>query len=271
MLIRTGLSRISLVILCLSGVFPVWGEPADPVSLALAGSQTPKIALIIDDLGNWRQAGLRAVSLPGPVACAILPHTPFASLIAERAFVADKEVMLHLPLEPIEHDTLALGTIDITATRSQLARIFAADIKSVPHVVGVNNHMGSLLTQHPGHMAWLMDEMREQGGLFFVDSYTSEASIALKIATETGVPTIRRDVFLDNVATEEAIDRQFERLKTLARRNGVAVGIGHPYPATLSYLERVLPELASEGFVLITVADSIQARALSVNVSVAQH
>ena len=263
MSIRSGLSRISLVILCLSGTLSAWGEPAVPAALILPDSKAPGIALIIDDLGNWRQAGLRTVSLPGPVACAVLPHTPFASLIAGRAFVAGKEVMLHLPLEPIDHDTSALGTIDITTTRSQLARIFAADIKSVPHVVGVNNHMGSLLTQHPGHMAWLMSEMRNQGGLFFVDSYTSEASIALKIATETGVPAIRRDVFLDNVATEAAIDREFERLKELARRNGIAVGIGHPYPATLTYLERILPELASEGFVLISVAESIRYRSSS--------
>jgi len=258
------------VIICLLVASSAWGESAVGTALVSA-RQPPRIALIIDDLGNWRQAGLRTASLPGPVACAVLPHTPFAALIAEQAFAAGKEVMLHLPLEPIRHDTLALGTIDVNTTRSQLARIFAVDIKSVPHVVGVNNHMGSLLTQHPGHMAWLMSEMRDRGDLFFVDSYTSEASIAYKIAAEEGVPAIRRDIFLDNVATEAAIDREFLRLKEMARRNGIAIGIGHPYPETLSYLERNLPELASEGFVLISIADSIRYRSASMNVSVVQH
>jgi len=258
------------VIICLLGASLAWGE-SDSRSHTLLPGQPPRIALIIDDLGNWREAGVRTASLPGPVACAVLPHTPFAALIAKRAFGAGKEVMLHLPLEPIRHDTLALGTIDVNTTRSQLARIFAVDINSVPHVVGVNNHMGSLLTQHPGHMAWLMSEMRDRGDLFFVDSYTSEASIAFKIATEEGVPAIRRDVFLDNEATEAAIDREFHRLKEMARRNGIAIGIGHPYPETLNYLERVLPELGSEGFVLISVADSIRYRSASMNVSVVQH
>ena len=78
-------------------------------------------------------------------------------------------------------------------------------------------------------------------------------------------------MFLDNVPTEAAIDREFQRLKQLARRNGIAVGIGHPYPATLAYLEGTLPELASEGIQLISVADSIRYRVSSVNGSVTQH
>ena len=262
---------MSLAVLSLIGASAVSGEPAVPAAAALAGGQPPAIAIIIDDLGNWRSAGVRTALLPGPVACAVLPHTPFAALIAERAYSEGKEVMLHLPLAPIRQVAIAAGTIDIDTTRAQLTRILTANIASVPHIVGVNNHMGSLLTQHPGHMAWLMTELRVRGGLFFVDSYTSDSSVALKIATENGVPTIRRDVFLDNVPTETAIDREFRRLVELARRNGIAVGIGHPYPATLTYLEHNLPELTDEGIRLISVADSIRYRAVSVNGSVAAH
>ena len=191
MSIGSVLSRIALAVIFLLGASFAAGETAVP-TLIVQADDRPRIALIIDDLGNWRSAGVRTVSLPGPVACAVLPHTPYASLIAERAHVAGKEVMLHLPLAPIRHDDVAAGTINIDTTRAQLARIFAVNINSIPHVVGVNNHMGSLLTQHPGHMTWLMTEMHERGELFFVDSYTSRSSIALKIATEkrhTGNPT----------------------------------------------------------------------------------
>jgi len=267
------LLRIRLLVVFLLGAASVSsavGETGVDGLTAVAGGGLPRIVLIIDDLGNWRSAGERTAALPGPVACAVLPHTPFAALIAERAHDAGKEVILHLPLAPIQRSATAAGMISINTTHKQLARIFAVDINSVPHVVGVNNHMGSLLTQHPGHMAWLMTEIGDRGGLFFVDSYTSKASVALKIATEKGIPATRRDVFLDNVPTEAAIDREFRRLKKLARRNGIAVGIGHPYPATLTYLERVLPGLADEGVELISVADSIRYRALLANESVAQ-
>jgi len=271
MLKGSELSRITLAVFLAFSVSMASGEPVTPAALLPADQNPPRIALIIDDLGNWRSAGVRTVSLPGPVACAVLPHTPFAALIAERAHVAGKEVMLHLPMAPIQHRDNAAGTIYVDTTRSQLARIFALDIASIPHAVGVNNHMGSLVTQHPGHMAWLMTEILERGGLFFVDSVTSDASIALKIATETGVPATRRDVFLDNVPTEAAIEKEFQRLKQMARRNGIAVGIGHPYPSTLTYLERALPELANEGIELISIADSIRYRVSPVKGSVAQN
>ncbi|MAF82571.1 MAG: divergent polysaccharide deacetylase family protein [Gammaproteobacteria bacterium] len=271
MAIRLGAGRINLFIFCLLGASLVAAEPAARSTLAMIEDLPPRIVLIIDDLGHMSRAGKRATSLPGPVACAVLPLTPFAVQIAEQAYIAGKEVMLHLPLAPIQHDAIAAGTIFIDTTRKQLARIFAVDIASIPHVVGVNNHMGSMLTQHPGHMAWIMNEIRQRDGLFFVDSYTSEASVALRIATEKGIPATRRDVFLDNVPTEAAIDREFRRLKQLARRNGVAVGIGHPYPATLTYLERILPELSSEGIQLISVAESIRYRASLANMSAASH
>lgn len=258
------------VLLGATAAASAFGDGGVDLRPVVGDGKSPRIVLIIDDLGNWRSAGERTASLPGPVACAVLPHTPFAALIAERAHAAGKEVLLHLPLAPIQRAATAAGMISIDTTHKQLARIFAVDINSVPHVVGVNNHMGSLLTQHPGHMEWLMTEIGDRGGLFFVDSYTSKASVALKVATERGIPATRRDVFLDNVPTELAIDREFQRLKKLARRNGIAVGIGHPYPATLTYLERVLPGLADEGIELISVTDAIRYRALSATSSVAQ-
>jgi polysaccharide deacetylase 2 family uncharacterized protein YibQ len=215
-----------------------------------------RIALIIDDLGHVGQVGQRVVALTGPVACSILPHTPYGSSIARQAYVAGKEVLLHLPLQSIdEYVSTGFGTIKIDTTEPQLIRILEADIGSIPHIVGINNHMGSLLTQHPGHMNWLMSALKARGNLFFVDSYTSDASVALQIAIEHGVPATRRDVFLDNVPTRTAIDKEFKRLKRLARTRGSAVAIGHPYPETLSYLERVLPGLASEGIDLVTIKE----------------
>ena len=213
------------------------------------------IALIIDDLGNGGSLGRRAADLPGPVACAVLPHTPFGAAIAERAHAAGKEVMLHLPLQPMEEiHGINTGVIMLENNQSQLNRIFQADLDSVPHVVGINGHMGSLLTRHPGHMKWLMEAIIERGDLFFVDSVTTPDSVALQVAREHRVPSVRRDVFLDNEVTAQAIDAAFERLKIRARANGAAVGIGHPYPETLAFLERALPALSDEGFKLVPVA-----------------
>mgnify|MGYP001551193470 FL=1 len=218
----------------------------------------PRIAIIIDDLGYHLAAGQRAVALPGPVACAILPGTPRSTQLAQAAWQSGKEVLLHLPMQSMHlHGAMEPGSITLDTTRQGLADTFANALATVPFAVGVNSHRGSLLTRHPGHMSWLMEEILMAGGLYFVDSYTTRRSVALQIASEQGVPAIKRDVFLDSDPAPEMVEREFERLKALARENGLAVGIGHPYPATLGFLERAIPRLVEEGIELVPLRELI--------------
>ncbi len=217
-------------------------------------AELPRIAIIIDDLGYRYDAGKRAINLPGPLSFAVLPKTPHAVALAELAHAAGKDVLLHQPLQPMTSVGVSdPGNIDIEMTHRELAATLASNLASVPYVVGINNHRGSLLTRHPGHMQWLMEEIHLRGNLFFLDSYTTPQSVALQLAHENAVPAIKRDVFLDSDPSPEAIGKEFERLKKLARKNGVAVGIGHPYAATLDVLERELPQLEAEGFQLVGV------------------
>jgi polysaccharide deacetylase 2 family uncharacterized protein YibQ len=127
-------------------------------------------------------------------------------------------------------------------------------LAAVPHAIGINNHMGSLLTQHPGHMQWLMHAIGQRGNLFFVDSFTVASSVAQRIATENWVPNIRRDVFLDSDRSIQAIEHQFQRLLNKAQKEGIALAIGHPYPETLAVLERMLPTLKDQGVRLVPVS-----------------
>jgi uncharacterized protein len=221
----------------------------------VAAAAPVKIAIIIDDLGYELAAGRRAIELPGPVACAILPATPRGRQLAEIASQRGKEVLLHLPLEPVDyHGAMEPGAIMLDMSRATVERTFDQDIESVPHAIGVSSHRGSLLTRHPGHMVWLMHAIAAREQLFFIDSYTTADSIALQIAAESGVSATRRDVFLDNDRSAAALQHEFERLIGLARERGHAIAIGHPYPETLELLERELPELESRGVELVPVS-----------------
>lgn len=220
---------------------------------------TSRIAIIIDDLGYGLAAGERALQLPGPVAYAVLPVTPRGKVLAEKAHASGKEVLLHLPLQSATPtETEEPGGLLLDMTRGQFASTFAEDLESVPHAIGINSHRGSLLTRHPGHMTWLMEEILDRGGLFFVDSYTTHESVALKLAHEAGVPAVKRDVFLDPDHAPGTLQREFARLKKRARQHGFAIGIGHPYPETLTMLEAELPKLADEGFELISISRYIE-------------
>ncbi len=217
------------------------------------------IAIIIDDLGYRLDAGRRAIALPGPIAYGVIPGAPRATTLARQAFENGKEVLIHLPLqansEEINRDPVG---IDLDMSRQRVSTVFEQALESVPYAVGVNGHRGSLLTRHPGHMQWLMEEISARENLFFVDSFTTHHSVALQIAAETGVDAIKRDVFLDPDRSTETVEREFARMKRLALRRGTAVAIGHPYKATLELLERELPALEREGFELVPVSELVR-------------
>lgn len=219
-------------------------------------SSPPRIAIIIDDLGYQLDAGQRAIKLPGPVSFAVLPGTPGASALAMLAFDSGKEVLLHLPLQAGSDDTIEdpLG-LSLYMSREEFGDTFERALTSVPHAIGVNSHRGSLLTRHPGHMLWLMEEIHAHEDLFFVDSFTTLESVAVRIAIETGVDARKRDVFLDPDRDPETVAREFERMKRLAGKRGSVIAIGHPYATTLELLERELPKLAAEGYELVTISE----------------
>jgi hypothetical protein len=227
-----------------------------------AFAQSPRIAIIIDDLGYARSAGERAIDLPGPLAFAILPGAPSARYLADLAHGRGKEVILHLPLQAADRAMPAEpGVLQLDMTRRQFANAFRDNIDAVPHITGVNSHMGSLLTRHPGHMRWLMEEIGQRGKLFFVDSYTTTASVAIRAAEEGGVPALKRDVFLDAEPGADGLCRAFRRLKHIASQQGFAIGIGHPYPDTLAFLQDALPQLEQAGYELVTVTRLLEQQA----------
>lgn len=210
----------------------------------------PVIAIVIDDVGYNRQGMEASLALPLPVMLAILPKTPYAKKAAQKAYLQQRATILHAPMENQRELKLGPGGLYAKMDEQEFKQILRADLDSVPHVRGVNNHMGSLLTALSPQMEWVMDVMSERS-LFFIDSLTNAQSVAFKTAKRRGVKTLTRDVFLDNVRTEAAIDKQFQRLLEAAHKKGRAVAIGHPYPETTAYLRSRLSQPLSATLVEI--------------------
>ncbi len=214
----------------------------------------PSIAIILDDMGYERSRGEAALALPEGITYAFLPHAPHTGDLARLARRQGREIMLHLPMQTVDGRPMDRGGLHMDMDETQFQRVLAQDLAALPGAVGVNNHMGSLLTRHPGAMAWLMRGLAEHGDLYYVDSRTHRATVAEQLARATGLPTSRRDVFLDNDPNPVAITAQFQRLLRKARRQGSAIAIGHPYPETVAVLARELPRLAERGVVLRSVS-----------------
>jgi uncharacterized protein len=160
---------------------------------------------------------------------------------------------------PCSAPNLMRAELRLEHSPAEFAAVFAAQLARVPHAIGVNNHEGSRLTQDARSMDWLMQALKHNGRLFFLDSRTSPKSIAYETARDQGIPALKRDVFLDNVASRRAVNRRFDELLSIARRRGHALAIGHPYPATIEVLQWRLAELDSAEFEVVSPAELLPA------------
>ncbi|MDH5181452.1 MAG: divergent polysaccharide deacetylase family protein [Gammaproteobacteria bacterium] len=225
--------------------------PASPPAL---------ISIIIDDLGHVYRNSFRAVHLPWPVTVSFLPHAPHSVTLAKQAWLLDKEIMVHLPMEALGNKDIGPGGLKLDMTQEQFAHILQTGLASIPHAGGINNHMGSLLTRDASAMDRLMSHLALERKYFFVDSRTTQQSQALHTARQYGLHTTGRDIFLDHVPDKKSVQQQFNKLIQLARQHGSALAIAHPRPETLEVLHESLPKLAEMGVKLVPVSTLIQYR-----------
>lgn len=219
-------------------------------------AQANEIAIIIDDMG-YNESDYQAFELPREVVFSVLPHTPFSSKFSRLAERQNREVMLHMPMEALSAAELGKGGIYSTMSKSTIQDAILKAHQSVPNAIGMNNHMGSKLTQLTFPMQATMEYLARKR-LFFIDSKTTRYSRAEDIAKQNGVPTGHRHVFLDHLSDLRHINYQFSRLKRIAKKYGFAVGIAHPHELTINYLKEHLPELDKQGYALVTMGDALQ-------------
>jgi polysaccharide deacetylase 2 family uncharacterized protein YibQ len=209
----------------------------------------PLIAIVIDDVGLDRPHSKRAWELPGPLTMSFLPYAKDLREQAKAARARGQELMLHLPMEPMGHADPGPGALLVSLGESELKQRVTTALDSFDGYVGVNNHMGSRFTANKPDMEIVLKLFKARG-LLFLDSRTSAQTVGEQTAQELGVPTMPRNVFLDDDEAADAVRRRLAETEAIARRQGFVVAIGHPHEATLQVLAEWLPGLAAKGFVL---------------------
>ncbi len=216
------------------------------------------VALIIDDAGNDLAALDHFLRFPGKLSVAVLPQLPHSRESAERAHAAGKEVILHLPLEPLGNENPGPGAVLVSYDRNRIRDILDRDFESVPFAKGVNNHMGSLATQDRGVMDVLLSYLKEKGR-YFIDSRTVSSTLGREYAEHYAVPTADRNFFLDNSSERTAILRSLNDGVTYARLHGHALLIGHvQHRALLDLLVEEYGGLVSSGIEFVTVSEYLR-------------
>lgn len=214
----------------------------------------PRVALIIDDMGLDVKHSRQAMELPGPLTMSFMPYAK--NLRGQTAYAIAKghELMVHLPMQP-GNPQLDAGpkVLKVEQTPEQFMKILDDDLGSFGGYVGVNNHMGSKMTQDRDGMERLMVELKKRG-LLFVDSRTISTSVGADEAKKNGVPFAVRDVFVDDEETYKAIEGSLEHIEKMALTKGLAVAIAHPRAETVEALKVWLPTLKAKGIELVPVS-----------------
>jgi polysaccharide deacetylase 2 family uncharacterized protein YibQ len=219
----------------------------------------PKIAIVIDDFGYGGPAAAGFLEMDAPITISVLPGTPHAREIAEAARSAGKEVLLHVPMEPLGYPETdpGDGALLLEHTHREIRAILGAEIDGLPEAIGVNNHMGSAFTRDRARMRTVIAVLKERG-LLFLDSMTTPQSTGFSEAERAAVPALRNSMFIDSPLDEQGtvdVAAQLAELESIARRRGGAIGIAHPYPETLRSLKRLLPEMAERGIELVPISE----------------
>ena len=208
------------------------------------------IVLVIDDFG-YRNDNISDgfLNLSIPITCAIIPGHIASKKFAKKAVSYGKEVIIHMPMEsenysPGEDEYKLLTSMTSELLETKLIQAF----ESLPEAIGMNNHQGSKATSDSKTMTVLASVLKDRGK-YFIDSRTSSLTIGEKTMISFGVPTARRNIFLDNNNDLDKIEEQMNKLANSAKKNGVAVGLGHARKNTLSVIEKVVPDLLDKGFV----------------------
>lgn len=232
--------------------------PLRAASAAGAEKGTARLAIILDDMGGERAAADAVFALGYPFTISVLPNLAHSAEIAEEAAGRGYEVILHLPMESLGEKRAESSELRPGMAQGDVAALVDQMLSSVPNAVGVNNHQGSLATADPALMSELMPVL-QQRHLFFVDSRTTTATVAYDTARRVSVRTAYRNVpFLDDVAETAAVRGQLEQAVREAHREGSAIAIGHPHPATLEALREVLPQLEAQRIRLVFVSALVQ-------------
>jgi uncharacterized protein len=223
----------------------------------------PRVAIVIDDIGYARPPVEKFLAISKNLTFSVLPFAPDAAELAELIHSKGAEVMLHLPMEPDRGPAVSKdGMLMHDMSAEELTRRTLEAIERVPHADGVNNHMGSRLTADAVAMKTVMAVLAGKN-LFFLDSRTSPQTVAYREARAAGLPALERDVFLDDVAEIGPVLKQVAELEARAKKRGMAVAIGHPYPATITAMAQAVPSLIDDGFEIVSVHDLVRASPLT--------
>jgi len=221
-----------------------------------------QVAIIIDDIGYDLVSVKELLKVNADITYSVLPFLIHSREAAEMLHKANKEILLHLPMEPVSYprEKPGSGALFTDMNNEELVFQLEKDIEAVPYIVGVNNHMGSKFMEDKEKLTLIFSKLKKKN-LFFIDSRTAANSEAFAAAQKVGLPVAARKIFLDNNRDYNEI---YNNLLNISKNNGDVsplIVIGHPYPETIRAIKDATRVLREKGILIVPVSQIIKAKA----------
>jgi len=236
----------------------IFGLKKESTPLVSQSRKGPKIVFVIDDIGYHDRYETLLFSTGVPLTLAILPQLSFSTHFSKEGEKRGYEIILHQPMEPETRiSDPDPGTITTRMNKGEVKKVLTQNLATVPDAEGINNHMGSKVTQNAKTMRWVLEELKKRK-LFFLDSMTTENSIGWLTAGEMKVQNLKRSVFLDNENDTKYIESRIRELIESAKLHGFAIGIGHYRQTTLESIKKMSPQIKKQGVQIVNLKEILE-------------
>ncbi|MCO4782862.1 MAG: divergent polysaccharide deacetylase family protein [Candidatus Cloacimonetes bacterium] len=217
-----------------------------------------KVAIIVDDMGYMGKGYRLLKKIPLSITFAVLPFYEQSKVLAKQSYKLGYELMLHMPMQPakgrayFDFDHMIKEGLSPLEVQSRTKSL----LSSVPLIVGVNNHQGSLSTSNQKYMDIIMQEIKDHSKLYFIDSITSSKSVAFKTAKRLGVPTLKRNYgFLDNDKDQNIIRNNLRGLIKKSYKRKTQIAIMHEKKVSALALMDVIQEFKDAEIEIVSPGD----------------
>lgn len=216
------------------------------------------LAIVVDDFGSIGGELLEGfMELPTEVTFAIFSGMKNSIATMEQAHRQGRETLVHVPMEPIGYPRVNPGDnpILVQMSRSEVGKTLARHLDGMDYCIGINNHMGSLATSDPDIMGYVMDVLKDRD-ILFLDSRTTNVSVAYQTAQKAHLTTYRNDLFLDSPDISNATMKdKIARIQDLGNGGNSVIAITHCHSREkLEYLKTFIKRIKAEGFTLIPLS-----------------
>jgi hypothetical protein len=198
-------------------------------------------------------------ALPEDVTLAFAPYGSSLQRWIDKARAQGHEVLLQIPLEPDGYPDQNPGehTLLVTTDRHANEQDLHWILARATGYAGVMNHMGARFTSEDRALLPFLGKVGERG-LFSLDDGSSPRSMARRGGEILQVPVLTGDLILDQRRSPDAIEAELGALESLARQNGLAIGIASAFPLSVEVVARWAREAPARGIVVVPASAALQ-------------